>query len=140
MEKFQYSLLKYANYHKVPLRQINQMISVDNRKQIWDLTKFDIKNNLYFNLWVFASILSLLIVWYIFLTSWAEGMEVKFKGADPISSKKIEYKILASVQQVFFIIFHLLNQLCYRHVLAWIYSNSKYIPKFARRDGEDVAQ
>lgn len=42
METFQYSLLKFANYHKVPLRQINQMISVDNRKQIWDLTKFDI--------------------------------------------------------------------------------------------------
>jgi hypothetical protein len=42
METFQYSLLKFANYHKVPLRQINQMISVDYRKQIWDLTKFDI--------------------------------------------------------------------------------------------------
>jgi len=32
METFQYSLLKYANYHKVPLRQINHMISIDNRQ------------------------------------------------------------------------------------------------------------
>lgn len=32
METFQYSLLKYANYHKVPLRQINHLISIDNRQ------------------------------------------------------------------------------------------------------------
>lgn len=45
----------------------------------------------YFNIWIFSSMLSILIVIYIFLTAWAEGMELKFKDADPIAPKSKLY-------------------------------------------------